>query len=62
MIELEACVVMQSWVNREYRSGLSTHPCGVHVSRIRVGVVSYLHHLRAAELNDDLGVYYGVEG
>ena len=34
MIELEACVAMQSWVNREYRRGLSTHPCGAPVLRI----------------------------
>ena len=37
MIELEACVAMQSWVNREYRRGLRTHPCG-----------AYPHHLGAA--------------
>ena len=24
----------QSWVNREYRRGLSTHPCGAPVLRI----------------------------
>jgi hypothetical protein len=34
MIKLEACVAMQSWVNREYRMGLSTHPCGAPVLRI----------------------------
>ena len=34
MIELEACMAPQSWVNREYRSGLSTHPCGALVLRI----------------------------
>ena len=34
MIELEACVATQSRVNREYRRGLSTHPCGAPVLRI----------------------------
>ena len=34
MIELEACLATQSWVNREYRRGLSTHPCGTPVFRI----------------------------
>ena len=34
MIELEACMAAQSWVNREYRRGLSTHPCGSLVLRI----------------------------
>ena len=34
MIELEACVATESWVNREYRRGLSTHPCGAPVLRI----------------------------
>ena len=27
-------MAMQSWVNREYRRGLSTLPCGAPVSRI----------------------------
>ena len=35
MIELEACGATQSWVNREYRKGLSTYPCGAPVLRIR---------------------------
>ena len=26
MMVLELCLAMQSWVNREYRRGLSTHP------------------------------------
>ena len=30
---------MQSWVNREYRKGLSTHPYGAPVLRIRVAGV-----------------------
>jgi hypothetical protein len=47
MIELEACVVTQSWVNREYRRELSTHPCGAPLLRIS-GVVSCLQHLGAA--------------
>ena len=34
MIELKACVTTQSWVNREYRWGLSMHPCGAPVLRI----------------------------
>ena len=34
MIELEACVATQSWVKREYRRGLNTHPCGAPVLRI----------------------------
>jgi hypothetical protein len=34
MIELEACVATQSWVNRVNRRGLSTHPCGAPVLRI----------------------------
>jgi hypothetical protein len=32
LIELEACISKQSWVNREYRRGLS--PCGAQVLRI----------------------------
>jgi hypothetical protein len=34
MIELEACIATQSWVNREYRRGLKTHPYGAPVLRI----------------------------
>ena len=34
MIELEECMATQSWVNREYRRGLRTHPCGAPVLRI----------------------------
>ena len=34
MIELEACMATRSWVNREYRRGLRTHPCGPPVLRI----------------------------
>ena len=34
MMVLESCQAMQSWVNREYRRGLSTHPWGVPVLRI----------------------------
>ena len=44
MIEMNACVATQSWVNREYRSGLSTHSCVAPVLRINV-VVSCLHYL-----------------
>jgi hypothetical protein len=39
MIELEACMTTQSWVNREYRRGLSMHPCGAPVLRISVADV-----------------------
>ena len=48
MIELEVCVATQSWVNREYRRGLRTHPCGAPVLRISGDVVAYPHHLGAA--------------
>ena len=34
VIEWEVCLAAQSWVNREYRKGLSTHPCGAPVLRI----------------------------
>ena len=49
MIELEACMATQSWVNREYRRGLRTHPCWAPVLRISaVEILTYPHHLRAA--------------
>ena len=41
MIELEVYVATQSWVNREYRRRLSTHPCGVPVLRISVAEVLF---------------------
>ena len=47
MIKGEVCMATQSWVKREYRRGLSTHPCGEPVLRISEGVVFYLHHLGA---------------
>ena len=34
MIELEACMASQSWLNREYKRGLSMHPCEASVLRI----------------------------
>ena len=34
MIELEGCMATKSWVNRDYRRGLRTHPCGAPVLRI----------------------------
>ena len=34
MIELEVCMATQSWVNREYRRELSTHPCAAPVLRV----------------------------
>uniref|UniRef100_A0A674E2S4 Regulator of G protein signaling 9b n=1 Tax=Salmo trutta TaxID=8032 RepID=A0A674E2S4_SALTR len=40
MIELEVCVATRSWVNREYRRGLSTHPCGVPMQDPKTGVKS----------------------
>ena len=40
----------QSWVNRDYRRGLRTHPCGGPNVEVQRGgnVVSYLHYLGAA--------------
>ena len=48
MIELEACMATESWVNGEYRRGLRTHPCGAPVLRISEVEISYLHHLGLA--------------
>ena len=50
MMVLESCLAMQSWVNREYKRGLSTHPWGAPVLRISVADVlfTYPHHLGAA--------------
>jgi hypothetical protein len=47
MMVLESCLATQSWVNREYRRGLSTNPCGAPVLRVRMAEVmySYTHHL-----------------
>jgi hypothetical protein len=39
MMELEMCVATQSWINMEYRRGLSTHPCGTPVLRVSVAEV-----------------------
>ena len=36
---LESCVATQSWVNRQYRRGLSTHPWGTPVLRVSVAEV-----------------------
>ena len=36
VIELETCETIQSWVNREYRKGLSTYPCWAPMLRISV--------------------------
>ena len=50
MMVLESYQAMQSWVNREYRRGLSTHPWGgssVEDQRGRC-VATYTHHLGAA--------------
>jgi hypothetical protein len=58
-------------VNREYRRGLSTHPCGTHVVRIREVEVARQEvqdpvaqgrvQTQGPKLNDELGGYYGVE-
>ena len=49
MIELEACMATQSWVNSEYRRGLGTPLWGPSVENQRGGdFVSYLLHLGAA--------------
>jgi hypothetical protein len=68
---LEASIATQSWVNREYRSGLRMHPYGAPVLRISgVDDVFYPHHLGAAvrksriqglEINDEFGEYCGVK-
>ena len=62
MIELEACMATQSWVNRKHRRGLSTHPCGGPcVKDQRSGdVVSYLHHLGAARQEVQHPIAQGV--
>jgi hypothetical protein len=39
MVVLESCLAIQSWVNRMYRRGLSTHPCGAPVLRISMADV-----------------------
>jgi hypothetical protein len=75
MIELEACMATQSWVNREYAP-----LWGPSVEDQRSGdAISYFHQLGATrqevqdpvaqggvqtqglKLNDDLRGYYGVE-
>jgi hypothetical protein len=48
MIELDTSLVSQLWVNREYRRGLSMHPCGAPVLRISGVIVAYLHSLGCA--------------
>ena len=72
MIELEECMAMQSWVNREYRRGLSKHPCGAPVLRIS-GVEMLLPvkvqdpvaqgrvETQGLELDDEFGGYWGVK-
>ena len=73
MIEVEECMAMQSWINREYRRGPSVE------GQQSGDVVSYLHHLvvdrqkvqdpvaqgggeiQGLQLDDELGGYYGVE-
>ena len=39
MMVLESCLAMQSWVNREHRRELSTHPWGAPVLRISMADV-----------------------
>ena len=63
IIELEACMATQSWVNRDYKKGLNTHPCGAPLLRIsEENVFSYIHHLGAArqEVQDPIA-HGGVE-
>ena len=70
MIELEVCLATQLWVNREYRRGLSTHPCGAPVLRIsrevarqevQDAVAQGRVQTQGLQLKDELGGYYGVE-
>jgi hypothetical protein len=76
MIELEACMTTQSWVNREYRRGLSTYPCGAPVSRVSEvemlfpTFTTWGRPIKAQDplaqggvetQGDELGGYYGVE-
>ena len=74
MIDLEACVATQSWVNKEYRRGLSMHPCGSPVLRISEEVFptfttwgwpvmkSWIQlHGGVQNQGPELGEYYGVE-
>ena len=51
MMVLESCLATQSWVNREYKRGLSTHPLrGPSVKDQRGGsVVAYSYHLGVGE-------------
>ena len=62
----------QSLVNREYRRGLSTQPCGAPVLRISEVEVLFptfttwgrpvrKSRTQGPELNYELGGYYGVE-
>jgi hypothetical protein len=77
MIELETCVAMQSWLNIEYRRGLSTHPCEAPVLRISVAEVFSLpspsgvgldlvaqggDQTQDPEFSDEPGGHHGVEG
>ena len=49
MIEFETCVATHSWVNREYRRGLSIHPWSHHVGdQHGGGIAAYIHHLGLA--------------
>ena len=49
MAVLELCLATQSWVNREYRRGLSTHPRGPSVEdQWGRHVVAYPYHLGMA--------------
>ena len=67
MTELELYMVTQSWVNREYRRGMSMHPCGAPVLRITEVEMMFPTiaqggvETHALKLNDKLGGYYGVE-
>jgi hypothetical protein len=67
VIELDACVAMQSWVNSEYRRGLNMHHCGapvLRISKVEVLVPTFTTCWWGSdpgpELNDKLGGYYCV--
>jgi hypothetical protein len=66
-----------SWVNREYRRELSTHPCGAPVVEVSLPTFTTCGAARrevqdpvaqggvqtqGVKFNDELGEYYGVEG
>ena len=56
MIELEACVAMKSWVNREYRMGLSTHRCGavLRISEVEMLFTTFTTWVRPVKVQDPI--------